>query len=354
VRRRELLAALTASLTGSALGGCERKPPTREEVLRELVLQVVLADTGEVERSSHTLSEDVSRLESIGSTPALEQARASWRAALLAWKRAACFGLGPLVETNALVRAVFWPVRTAPVEQLLAGTSLLDDRLVTELGVDLKGVYCLEELLFPPEGSPSAASRRLDVPENGRRRTLATLLARSVADYAGRVRRGLGDGEPFAAALAADPQAGLSQVVERMIMTVEHVAAQRLARAADLEGNGMLKPALVEGALSGTSHEIALVELLAAERLYRGSRGRGLDALAAATAPAIRERVDGRFADAVGTLRAIAMPLERAAVSRRGALTAAAASGKALELALKVDLASALGVTISFASTDGD
>jgi predicted lipoprotein len=48
------------------------------------------------------------------------------------------------------------------------------------------------------------------------------------------------------------------------------------------------------------------------------------------------------------------MPLERAAVSSRTTLAAAASAAKDLELALKVDLTRALGVTITFASTDGD
>lgn len=350
MKRRQLLTALSAA-GGALLGSaCERRPPTREDALRELVLEVVTPDTEEVDESSRRLVRDLTSLEATPSQSALATTRTAFRRALLAWKRAACFGAGPVVETSALVRAAFWPVRTVAIEQGLAGPAALDERFVAELGVDLKGLYALEYLLFSAaSGTPS-----FDAPEAAKRRRLAVLLSRNVAEHAGRVKRALGDGQAYAERFAAGGQASLSQVVERLILVAEHVAAQRLALVTDLEKNGMLRAALVEGAPSGISHELAYTELVAAERLYRGSEGRGLEELVARTAPAVRARVDERFGRALAAVRAVGVPLERAAREHRAELAAAAAAAKELELALKVDLPSALGVTITFAATDGD
>jgi uncharacterized protein len=346
VKRRALL--LVVPGVPFAFAACERRPPTREEALRELVLEVVVPDTAEVDASSVALLRDLRSFEATPAPSALVAARASFRRALLAWKRAACFGVGPLVETSALVRAAFWPVRTVALEETLAKASLLDERFVAELGVDLKGLYALEHLLFPTD--PAS----LEGVSAARRRRLMTLVAQGVREHAGRVKRALGDGEDFTRRFVEAGQASLSQLVERLIVVVEHVAAHRLALVADLEQSAMLKAAFVEGAPSGTSQEIALTELVAAERLYRGATGRGLEALVSTTAPAVRDRVDERFTRALATLRAVGAPLEVAAGSKRDALSAAAAAAKALELALKVDLTAALGVTITFAATDGD
>jgi len=48
------------------------------------------------------------------------------------------------------------------------------------------------------------------------------------------------------------------------------------------------------------------------------------------------------------------MPLEEAAVKDRAAIEAAYEKARALEITLKVDVVSALGVTLTFSSNDGD
>jgi predicted lipoprotein len=213
----------------------------------------------------------------------------------------------------------------------------------------VKGLHALEYLLFPSE-----AERDLLAGPAAKRRRLASVLASNVAAHATRVKRALADGEAYATRFAAGGQASLSQVVERLVVSVEHAASQRFALVTELSKNGMLAPALVEGAPSGTSQELALTELLTAERLYRGRAGRGLEALAGATAPAVCARVDEAFARAVAATRALAAPLEVAARTNPSGLATAVVAAKELELALKVDLTSALGVTITFAATDGD
>lgn len=53
-------------------------------------------------------------------------------------------------------------------------------------------------------------------------------------------------------------------------------------------------------------------------------------------------------------MQRISEPLERAVERDQDAITDAVSAVKALELALRVDLASALGVTLTFTATDGD
>jgi predicted lipoprotein len=64
--------------------------------------------------------------------------------------------------------------------------------------------------------------------------------------------------------------------------------------------------------------------------------------------------VSQRYTEALAAVRALEAPLERVVTTDRATLAAAAQATKALELALKVDLASALGVTITFQTGDGD
>jgi predicted lipoprotein len=323
-------------------------------VLKALVHEVVVPDTAAVVTSSNELSSAVNAFADSPSLEALTLARTAFTTALLAWKQAQCFRNGPMVETNAFVRTLFWPPRPEAIEAAASGTALLDDAFVGNIGVDARGVYALEYLLFPLEQRDEQALASLAENAGKRRRELARGLAASIAKYAGNAGKALGDGNAYAARFAEDAQIHLSTLVNQMIGTVETLAARRLEHVLRLEKNRRLVPHEVEGWPSRTSHRIALAQLTGNERLYRGGKSGGLAALALATAPAIGARVSERYADALRAVRALPGPLEVVVKQDQARLAAAAAATKALELALKVDLASALGVTITFQTGDGD
>jgi predicted lipoprotein len=71
-------------------------------------------------------------------------------------------------------------------------------------------------------------------------------------------------------------------------------------------------------------------------------------------APSLDQRVRQALAGARAGVAAIGVPLEEAARSRRFTLLAAAVATRTLERSFRVDLASALGVTVTFTSGDGD
>jgi len=115
-----------------------------------------------------------------------------------------------------------------------------------------------------------------------------------------------------------------------------------------------LSPGDVEGWASHTSHQLALSLLMGTERLYSGGRSGGLADIVESAAPEIQRRVRARFEDAIARVRGLGAPLEAVVRTDRQKLEAAIASVKSLEVGLKADLASALGVTLTFTSADGD
>jgi predicted lipoprotein len=259
-----------------------------------------------------------------------------------------------MVDTNAFVRTLFWPPRAPAIEAVLAGTEVIDDAFVANLGVDARGVYGVEYLLFPLERDENATLALFGGEPGTRRRELVRALAASVAKYASNAGAALGDGKAYAARFAQGAQVSLSILINQMIGTIENLAAHRLEVVLNRDKKQRLKPEDVEGWPSGSSHEIALAQLEGNEALYRGGQSGGLATLTSAVAPAIGDRVSQRYQEALGAVRALKVPLERVVATDRAALTRAAQATKALEVAIKVDLASALGVTITFQTGDGD
>jgi predicted lipoprotein len=349
-RRTFIQHAVLASLA-YVLPGCG-KGRTRAEVLRALVEQVVAPNTAAVAESSRRLVAEIARLGAEPSLTTLRTAREQWQRALLSWKRAEVFRNGPIMDTNSLLRVMFWPVRTAGIDALLLGSQALDDVSVGAMGVDRRGFFALEHLLYSA-GSDEQTIAEFAGPAGERRARFARALASNVLLDADHVARSLGNGKEYAKQFADGGQASLNRLVEQLVYAVENVSASRLARISALAKSGQLKATAVEGGPARMSQQIALTYLRAAEELYLGV-DRGLNQLVRAQSSAVDAALRSDFGQAIAGVAKLPAPLEELAQPDLGALEAAADVVRKLERALRTELASTLGVTLTFSSVDGD
>jgi predicted lipoprotein len=334
-----------------ASGACKRAP-TRPEVLEALVLEQVVPDIRALPGVSNRLRVALESLAEAPSSAALVTAQAAFRAALLAWQRAQTFRSGPLVESNTFLRAAFWPVRGANLEQLLTGNAPLDAARVEALGVDAKGLFALERLLWErPQGAPEGW---LEGPHAPRARRFAQLLAEDIATRVAAAASTLGDGRSFARSFAAEGQAGLTRLITQNVETLESIAVDRLQRALALHQQGRLRLGELPADFSGLSLSISRVQLEALHAQYRGQDERGVSALVAQAAPQIAPHIETLYQEALSALRALELPMAEALVRVPGQVERALERVKALEIAYKAELSSALAITLSLVSGDGD
>ena len=349
LERRLLLVASIGALLPSALGGC-RNAPDRSSVLEALVREVVASGVAEVTVYSQGLERALGQLAAAPSEAHLLTARNAWRHCVLAWKRAGSFRTGPFMEGNALLRATYFPVRPESIEQILEGTRVIDARLVDEIGARDKGLFALEYVLF---AGPS--ERRLDAPSAERSRRYAQALGSDVLGSAERIARSLGaEGRNYAPGFARDPQAAVTLLVNQMVETLETLAEARLGTVIWMNRVKRLQASDVEGFASGASHELALAELLGAERLYRSGESRGLSSLVKSLNPELHARLAGLFDRALQDVSRLQLPVERLVELDPARVEAAQKSVKQLEIGVKNELASALGVSVTFTSGDSD
>jgi predicted lipoprotein len=279
-----------------------------------------------------------------------EIARAAFEKALPVWKRAYAFRSGPLEKSNVFLRAMFWPARPAAIDAVLEEGRPVDERLVQELGADQKGLFGLEYVLFDPK----AAARGVAPDARGERiRRYAREVSSNVLGYAERLGRQLGDGRAFASALSESGQDGVHQLVAQAVDSIEIVWGKldRVVRASARMESGA---AVVEGYFSGLSLALASELLAGTSELYRGARGGGLSDLVRGVQTPLDVRTRALFADAEAKLRGLGAPLERAFQTDRKGFERAQSALKTLERALKLEVASSLGITLAFGSADGD
>jgi len=351
MQRRTFLQRALLGSTCCVLPAC-RRGVTKSEVLAALVEQVVVPNTAALAQTSRGLDEDIARLVAAPTLTSLRAAREQWQRALLSWKRADAFRNGPIMDNNCLLRVMFWPVRPAALDALLQSTEAIDDASIKSMGVDRRGLFALEYLLYSAEADETIVAAFAG-PAGERRARLARSLAGNVSFDADNAARSLGNGKAYAGKFADGGQDNLNRLALQLTYTVENLCAQRLVRISALAKSGRLAPTDVEASGSRMSQQVVLTYLRAAEELYLGV-AHGLSELVKAQSPAVDEGLRSAFSRAISAVSHLGLPLEEIARREPAELDAAANVLKKLERALKSDLASTLGVTSTSTSVDGD
>lgn len=316
------------------------------------VARAVSDGVDEMMRQTRELEEVTTALEKSPSAELIARAQEVFRQTALAWKRVGTFRDGPFQEQNALLRATRYPARARVIDAVLAETRPVDAARVAELGSGEKGLYAIEYLLF--DSSAESALARLSGANGKRALSLVAGLSREVAVLGEKIQAALGrHGSRLNEELAQNPQQSLSRLVNTLIEGLEILAEGQLGTIFRLSELGHLDPTSVEGFASRISHRLALARLEGTEQLYRGGDA-SVSGLVRATSKnadaSVRERLD----NALACLRALKMPLEELARHERLRLQEAYLKVKSLEAGMKVHLPSALGITITFSSTDAD
>lgn len=326
---------------------CSRSA-TPHDVLRALVLDLATADAQDVVAASARLAASLGAAASATAPADLGPARSAWKTALLSWQRAKCFQTPALVKSNALLRATFFPVRAPAVEHLALSDEAVNDHSISELGVDRKGLFALEVLLFGAPGTTAPPLVERDGAEGQRARRLTQLLGANVAQYARSAAAELGDGEATAESYARGGQETLSRLVSQLVGTVGSITSGRLSKALVSDGG---KPSQIEGYSSGSALDILVTLVQGVERLYVGGSRGGLANLVHARSTALDSSLRARFRDARAAL-------ERANRMRGNfqsqELASAHVAVRALDHALESEFTSALGVTLAFDGPDAD
>ena len=336
----------------------------RETALRDIARNVIADGYQELAAKCQTFSNSVAQLAKKPDQTAVDQARQSWVAMFEAADRVRCYQAGPIVTRE--YAAAFYYARISPpvIEGEIQSSNVVDAAYVASLTGNVKGLFALEYLLFGHKGIPGAQEMNSDRaremlldPNAGRRREFLLALARDVAAKAAQLAQDWSaSGEQDAAPkFAAGGQTSLNLLVNQLAHAIEDVEQARLNFALVLPKPLPQQIYRIEASASGASLQDAVASLEGVQKFYRGAGG-GLgvaDVLKPVNAP-LAKRIDEQFDATFAAIKAIGEPLDQAAVDKREAVENASAKAKALEILFKVDLASALGVTISFISGDGD
>jgi uncharacterized protein len=336
---------------------------TREAVLRDLVRDVIALGYQDLAAKCQGLTNAAGQLALSPNQGSLDQARQAWAGVAEAANHVRSLQAGPIVDRE--YAATFYYTRISPpaINGQIQQKNGIDQAYVTQLDGNAKGMFALEYLLFGHRGYPGINEpdaplvlEMLSGNNSQRRRAYLLVLARDLEAKASQLALDwTSPGDHGASAkFVSTGQMSVNLLVNQIAHAIEDAQQNHLNFVLVLPRPISRQLYRIEASPSGTSLQGVVAYLEGMQNFYRGAGGLGLaDALKQVNAP-LAKRVEESFAAAIAATKTIDEPLEQASLDKRDAVQNACNKLHALEILFKVDLASALGVTISFTSGDGD
>jgi uncharacterized protein len=358
--------AVLLILAGAA---CKDKDPSPLEYDREL-LTLNLADNlivpaySEFSDAANSLQGVQRGFRAQPSLNSLSSFRLSFQNAWTRWKACSAFEFGPAAAVSLRTAINTFPTDTAQIwGNVNAGTWDLNQAS----NIDARGFPAIDYLLFGLGSSDSAVVTRFLAPADSAQlqRYLAALVGDVQALTAGVYGQWTGGyAQTFKAGLGTDVGGSTSLVVNEVNRDLELIKQASLGIPIGKESFGTPLPDKVEALYSGWSLILAQSQLAGVMSAFWGHAankpdGYGLDdALVAMNATygsgslidAIRAQSDAASA----ALSAIPDPLHDAVLSNPAVVEAAHTQIQKLVVLLKADMASTLGILISYVDNDGD
>lgn len=340
----------------------EKNNFSREAMLRALAQKVIAPGYARLAAECRALVNDIEQFNSSPNQAELDGARQAWIAAFDAADSLRCFQTGSVADREFVSTFYYWQVVPIRIEGIVKDSSrTIDQALLGNAGATVKGLYAMEYLLFDRRGGqlaePPDSAKALDLlSASQRRREYLVAVARDVADKAGLLSGDWSATGPQSAVekFAAGGQSSVNLLVNQLTQSIENTLQNHLNFALTLPAPIDSQLNRIKGSRSGSSLQSVIVALEGVDKFYRGENGLGLRDSVNRLDPALATRVQDKLRAAIAAARDIGEPLERAAVDKRAAVQNAVDQTRALEILFKVDLASVLGVTITFTSGDGD
>lgn len=370
-------------MTGLLLWSLSRPPLTgplqaasqsafsRPVMLQDIATKVMIPGVRDFQAKCQALENVAAKLESEPTEANVKLTQAAWVEACLAWKRIQWLQFGPVKDRAYWSSLTFKPVYPKSIEKVLRDTKPLTPDYLAEQGAAAKGIYALEYLLFDlPQGQTAwvgedgkpvktgtprlAAKWLLEGETSVRRRAYVRELSRDLVAQL-QVAQAIIDAPDFVADYVKNGQNSVNLAVNGLLDELESSVVNVLRLYVDQFANRTLRYDQIEGYAGGLSVRVLEEELAGLEKLYRGAGGIGMDDYVKHVNPGLAARLEQRLKAGQEALKVFReLPVDQALVKHYTAMERAHDELRELEIQIKLDVVSSLGITLLFSSTDGD
>ncbi|HWJ97973.1 MAG TPA: imelysin family protein [Acidimicrobiales bacterium] len=348
-----LAGALVLSACSSDDGGAKNTtteapvPVDVGEVLQGLAQDVIVPSYVGLSAALDKLAVDSKALCVAPSQEALTKAQDDWRAADVAWQKTRAAGVGPALD-DRLMSDVGFAARQTVVDDLLESGDPVDPASIAEEGSAARGIFASEILLFG-DGSDT-----LTTADALQRCEYAASVAANAKEAAGAVTKQWVDGDAkqrFVAGLDGGPESSVALVVNEVTHRLDELDTMALRDMAAAKSADDLDPSRKGGpADQRLADRRALFDGVS---VTIGNGRTGISALVGAQDAGTRDRLLAANDKANQAMAALPDSVS-AAYEDPAAIKAASDAVAELKVLVSTEVASKLGVTITFSDSDGD
>jgi predicted lipoprotein len=346
--------ALLLSACSSDSGGASKSTTTAattevdtKAVLQGLADDVIVPSYEDLSSSLATLSTTTDELCASPGEAALTAAQKAWEGAELAYQRTRPVAVGPATDER-LMSDIGFAARATVIDDLLESGAPVDPTALADEGSAARGIYASEIALFG-DGSDTLTSA-----DGARRCEYAASVASLSSDAADAVTEQWTDGDAtkrFVAGLDGGPESSVALLVNEVSHRLDEIDAMGLRDMAEAKGVDDLDPDRLGG--PADRHLASRKALLEGISATIGDGGTGISALVGAHDAGTRDRLVAADEEAGKAMAALPDSVGDA-FDDPDQIDAASKAVAELKVLLSTEVASQLGVTITFSDSDGD
>jgi uncharacterized protein len=321
----------------------------RTAVLETLADEVIVPSYEALVAALEQLEADTDALCAAPSIATLDTARAAWRDVSTAWRGTRASGIGP-ARDRRLAASIGFLARDDAVRALLAGSDPVDEAGLASAGAAVKGISAMEIGLF------GEGSGRLAVPGDPRRCTYVASVSRFTTAAATAVRDDWTSGyrDTFVEGIDGDLQMSVDAIVNEMIFRVTETDDQGLRALVEADDLDELPANRTDGPADFHIAELQATLAGVAALVGSATTDERVLTLVAHRSADTATRLQQAATAASDAMAALPDSVTDAVLRHSDAVAEAQEAVAALKVLLATEVASELGVTMSFSDADGD
>ncbi|WP_299158674.1 imelysin family protein [uncultured Tenacibaculum sp.] len=307
------------------------------------------------------LKESINNLKQTTTLNNLVSAQNNWKDVMKTWKQLELYNLGAIQNSFIHFEINRWETNTSLINDYIDGSDAINETYVESKGSSAKGLSAIEFLLFSSENNQTVlntlttalnSQRRLDyllaLSENLEKKEtkLKTLWTNSEDTFLNSLQNGISGSQ--------------NQLTNAMVSLIEEIVISKLGKPLGEKTGGIISINSLEAYRSGFSLEIINQHLIALEKCYSGNFKQNsikwgydnyLDLIGSIT---LNEKINTAFANCKLKIEAVKNPLREELINNKQNVAELRSSFTNLLVLIKVDLANAIGSTITISDNDGD
>lgn len=331
----------------------------RTALLQQELDQLILPAYAEMNEESATLESMAADFAAAPDEAGLEALRSQWLATAKAWKHAEFFNFGPIEYLGLETSVDYWPTDTYGIENAIAGDKTIDQALLNSLASNRKGIPAIEYLLF--NGSTAEVLAALQ--ESPRRMAYLQELTANLHQLVVYVEsfwdpNGKNHAATFLEASGNTAGASITLLSNELIFVLSGMKNDKLGRPLG-HISGTANPDLVESPYADASLPLLAENLSQLRRIFTGADSAGFDDYLNALPlgdreQSIAEDILDQLDVCDASLAAIDGSLQDAISTSPDKVETLYAELSTLNVLIKSEMMSGLGLIVTFSDGDGD